>query len=361
MNEFAKLNLGFHQVNANLEKMGAYYTDEEHCKQMAPFFAFPDSEVTILEPSIGDAKAVCAVVGKETGDNKHIFGVELNAETVKKLRASEIELEALVEADYLEGTKIRSSSFSFCFGNPPYMEEVSGREGRMEKLFLEKVYTHLKKQGVLCWVIPWNVFREDTYFRYMYSRFELKHIYKFHEREYKKYHQVVIMGIKKTNISYRKEDFEAFSEKYASIDNVPELPEHYDGEKIPVPSGKNSDVNPFTSKVFPAEEVFERLQTMNNMATITKRLSVPRFQLVNCGNPPMPPKKDHLFTLAVAGIGQGMAGKGATTHLQRGVCKLSEKSFFEQGEDGKYYEKVVQQTTTSMVVLEQDGTFTELV
>ena len=132
-------------------------------------------------------------------------------------------------------------------------------EEKAEKLFIEKVYTHLKKDGVVCWVIPWSVFREDAYFRFMYSRFDIRHVFKFHEYEYKKWKQVVIMGVKKQNISYKKSDFEEFCEKYKEITDVPELPTNYSGEKIRVPAGRNADVNPFTAKEFPAEEVFEMM------------------------------------------------------------------------------------------------------
>lgn len=362
MRDFSTLNIGFHQANSNMAKMGAYYTDETHCKALSRFFSFPEKEdVTILEPSIGNAAAVCAVTEKVAGDNKKLFGVELNHQTVEQLRASEVEMEELLEADFLEGTKIKGSSFSFCFGNPPYQEDVTGKE-RLEKLFLEKVYGLLKRDGIICWVIPWGTFSEESHLRYLYSRFEILHLYKFKEYEYKKWKQVVVIGRKKTNISYRKSDFEEFCEKYRFVENLEELPFDYSGEKIDVPAGKNSEVNPFTTKEFPAEAIFEDIRAHggNLDKVISKKLSVKRYQLVDCGNPPMPPKKDHLFTLAVSGIGQGVAGEGESLHLQRGVCKVTEVVTNEKDDKGEWVQVVTQKTSTSMIIFEQNGTFTEL-
>ena len=362
MRDFRSLNVGFHQSQANIEKMGAYYTEVEHCKAMSRFFYFKEGDdYTILEPSVGNAEAVYAAIGKEAGDRKSLFAVELNNSTVRELNASDKEFEVLLEADFLDGSRIKGSSFSFCFGNPPYLDDTTERNGeRLERKFLEKVYGLLKKDGVLCWVINFNQFRNDI--RYLYSRFDLKHIYKFHESEYKKWHQVVIIGTKKTNISYKKEDYESFEAKYRHVEDLEELPFDYDGERIFVPTAKADDVNPFTSREFPAAEIFEALQKQGSVLDkmTEKSLTVKPYMIVECGNPPMPPKKDHLFTLAVSGIGQGLVGDGDEIHLQRGVCRVVDESTVEGDGKGGFIEVVRQVTKTSLVIFEQDGTFTEL-
>lgn len=74
----------FSRSLANHAKLGAYYTDVEHCMAMGRFLQFPkEDEVLCLEPSIGDGNAIKAVTGKREGDNIHIFGVDLSREAVE--------------------------------------------------------------------------------------------------------------------------------------------------------------------------------------------------------------------------------------------------------------------------------------
>ena len=79
---------GFSRSLFNDMKMGAYYTDPEMCRRIGLLFSFPDEEVSIIEPSIGDASAVMEVLDKRGADSRKVFGVELNAETYAKVKAN---------------------------------------------------------------------------------------------------------------------------------------------------------------------------------------------------------------------------------------------------------------------------------
>ena len=70
----------FFQSAQNVRKLGAYYTDVDHCRRIGNLFDFDQAEeICVLEPSIGDGQAVLTV----TGEREHckIFGVELNRDT----------------------------------------------------------------------------------------------------------------------------------------------------------------------------------------------------------------------------------------------------------------------------------------
>ena len=114
----------FSRTMDNMVKMGAYYTDIEHCIDIGKQLKFPETEVSVLEPSIGDGSAVLAVTGKNetTHENVKIFGVELNEISAKECQENPL-LEEVLEADFLEGVRIKNNVFSFVFGNPPYMED----------------------------------------------------------------------------------------------------------------------------------------------------------------------------------------------------------------------------------------------
>ena len=98
----------------NEAKMGAYYTDTDHCVRLARLFDWPDEEVCVLEPSIGDGKAVQAIT--QNAPKSTIFGVELNKSTFDQL---EQKFPYLLNEDFLHGVKISRKAFSFCFANPP--------------------------------------------------------------------------------------------------------------------------------------------------------------------------------------------------------------------------------------------------
>ena len=66
--EEVKKQSRFTRLKYNEAKMGAYYTDPQHCRYISRFLQFPEEdEVCCLEPSIGDGKAILTVTGK-TGE-----------------------------------------------------------------------------------------------------------------------------------------------------------------------------------------------------------------------------------------------------------------------------------------------------
>lgn len=364
-----KVNTGFHQTAANYEKMGAYYTDTTHCRELSKFFIWPaEEEVSILEPSIGDATAVCAVVNKITGDNKKLFGVELNPEAEKNLRESSVEMEALLNSDFLKGNRIKNNAFSFCFSNPPYMDNTNdgyGRE-RMEKLFLQNIAKYMKKDGVLCWVIPYGTLRnDDGHMRTLYQNFDIKHIYRFHEKEYAKWKQIVIIAIKNRKNVYKKSDYEALFDSLKDIQDIPELPTNYEGDKILVPPSNSTEITPFASQIFRPERAYSTLTNntpLNNF--VGNNLSCKPFAACNLGRPPIPPKNDSKYLLTVCGVGHGKVGTpGIDAHLQRGVVTTAEDvEVIVEMKDGDQVEvqKVVSRANIEMTIIQNDGTISVL-
>lgn len=365
MRNFQKLNIGFRQKQANIAKAGAYYTLAGEVTKLSSFFEFKENEeYTVLDPAIGDGKALFTVTKKEggKGDNIKAFGIDVNPGTIKALEASGKKMEALICADYLGGTKIKPAKFSFVFDNPPYIEEQNTIIN-----FINRDHNMLMRNGAYCLVIPWSYFEKHK--KALFGKFFIHHVYKFIDEEFQKWHQVAILGTKRTT-PYRKDEFEMFSEKYSSVEELEEIPTSYAGEKIPVPAGKSEEVTPFCTKEFDACKALTLLRGSKVGLNLSgKCLDVPAFSLANCGNPPQPPRKDHLFTLTVVGIGQGGAGsvESGDYHLQRGVCRTEVLHYNKAAEPGSAIAQnggsiLVERTQakTSMIVFEQDGTFTEL-
>ncbi len=110
---------------ANHAKLGAYYTDVEHCMAMRKFLNFPqEEEVLCLEPSIGDGMAIKAATGKKTDDNIHIFGVDLSQEAVEKVSQDPL-IDNVLRGDFTKDVNISQKVFSFIFQIHPIWRRMT--------------------------------------------------------------------------------------------------------------------------------------------------------------------------------------------------------------------------------------------
>ncbi len=382
-NDLRARNSTFSRSAYNESCMGAYYTDTAHCEVLRELFCFPEEEVCVLEPSIGDGAAVKATTGAQTNPNIKIFGVELNQEVCQETKKDPF-IEECINADFTNGVRIKNDAFTFCFGNPPYLDEDldEGGRGRMERTFLEKVtQNYLKKGGIVVWVIPYRIFSELSYFRYLLNHYEFIGVWKFWPQEYAKWHQVVFVGRKIPPVFNLADKVTQEHKKYQTIDEVMELPKTFRGsslyQAIEVEPSKADDITLFCTAVFDSNEAYELLSKIKDGDTddagkslqdydklVSKRVTEKPFMASDLGKPPIPLKKDTLYLLSTAGAGQGVVGTmGEDLHLQRGVAEKKELvEYNENPEDTESSDvcKVTTYTAVSMTVIETDGRITVL-
>ena len=362
----------FHQARANIAKSGAYYTNLEHCRDIRKMLVFPENEeVCVIEPSIGDGSAVIAVTGVAENSNIKIFGVELNDAVAEETKKNPLICE-LLKADFKDCI-IRRNSFSFCFGNPPYITEKNdaGIAERTEYWFLDKVNNYLKTNSVLVWVIPLRIMSEEAYIRNWCRNYETLALYKFRDSEFDKFKQCVIIGRKVSTRLVGKDEAESFRHKWLS--DVKDLP-HEPTERIEVFPSQEKDITLFTTKFFNFNEAFELLKKglpddIGNY--FEKKVTVPCFSGGELKRPPIPLKKDSLYLLATSGYGQGLAGseENRDLHLQRGVAEIIETervvgedfSYEDEDEDKPGTLVVQTKTSISMSIIENNGTITRLI
>lgn len=366
-------NNTFSRVAGNNQKMGAFYTDLEHCHNIGEMFAFPtDKEVCVLEPSIGDGSAVLAVTKAKERSNMKVFGVELNkgvADVTKTLPG----ITECLEADFLEGVRIRNNAFSFCFGNPPYQDDDLTEDGgteRTERQFLEKVTNYLCKGGILCWVIPYRSFIDYSNMRFTLNHYEILRVHKFREPEYSKYHQIVMVARKVDNHFCLKQEVEQAVSKW-DIASLTELPFSFaENEKIEVLPTAEEKVTLFCKKEFDVMGAFKALDGMGENPFfddlnkyMNKRITTPRYQVNNLGKPPIPLKKDSLYLLSTVGSGQGLTGsvENNDMHLQRGVAdNVEDEEFLTNGDGEVNAVRVTTRTKITMSIIENSGKIVEL-
>lgn len=349
----------FFQSAQNVKKLGAYYTDLDHCRRIGKLFNFDAAEeICVLEPSMGDGQAVLTVTGKR--ENCKIFGVEINKSTYEEKLKDNPSFAAVVREDFLKGVKISNNKFSFCFANPPYGESAEEKK-RLETLFVEKIAGYLKNGAYLALVIPFGVFKEEKFFRSVLNRFSVESFYRFDDREYAKYHQICVV-LKKKSPGYLRSVFEEKFTQVQHLENFPYLPEEPDVQ-YEVLESFDRDIELFTTRVFNAEEAQKNLEDSLLFSEIGTHLFQKPYAGCDLSRPIVPVSKEIGYLLAVTGGGQGFAGsvENRTLHLQRGVAKRVEKNDTKQDSEGKP-SKIVASTYTEihLNIIENSGKITEL-
>lgn len=349
----------FQQKLANEGKLGAYYTDPEHCESLKSFFCF-GKQCLILEPSIGDAKAVKIVADKHMDDNRFIFGVELNVDTFQSIK-DDPELEAVLNADFLRGIKASNNCFTFVFANPPYGEGVPnqyGKRRRLESSFVERIFQLVRKDGILCLIVPESVLYLEEFQRTLIGRFQMIHLFRFREKEYRKYKQCVVIGSAKKSIGWLPEEMESFQER---IRSMTELPYRWEGAAVQVPESDLNSMQIFTYQQFQPQMFLDGLLNSPLRKVTRENIQQKKFG-VDEKHPPITLKKNLLYLLAVSGEGQGIVGNEdeGTLHMQRGVAKRIETTKLEKNETDSEREIVTTSTQIVMSIVESDGTITRL-
>lgn len=354
MEERIRKQSSFYQSRVNQAKLGAYYTDLEHCKWISGLLEFPaEKEVCCLEPSIGDASAVIRVTEREVNRKVLIFGVEINRITASLVMENPL-VEDCICGNFLTDVIINKNAFSFCFANPPYGEEDGNR---LEVLFLNKLVPYLMEHAVLVFVIPFYVLKEKAFLSAWNRNFSTECCYRFHEGEYKKWKQVVLIGRKvkqqEGEETGAKESFEAFK----TPEEVTLLPENYTGDRIKVFPSCGKNISDFKNKVFDAQKARKILQGNQLEDMVISRIGQQQFITDRLSRPPIMPNAGQMYLMAISGAGQGRVGteEAKDQHLQRGIVMNVEEAEVRQDEEGSAVVAVQKFTRISFQIVENNG------
>lgn len=343
----------------NEAKMGAYYTDTDHCVRLARLFDWPDEEVCVLEPSIGDGKAVQAIT--QNAPKSTIFGVELNKSTFDQL---EQKFPYLLNEDFLHGVKISRKAFSFCFANPPYGVDQDSKE-RLEKLFIEKLFGYLKQDAVFCLVVPYYVLTDKMVKRAFVSRFQLIAAYRFDDAVYKQFQQVVVIGKRRQMIECMRSYLKDFDLCVGNLEDIPYIPKEDEDikEKIQVLPSSSDQIEYFTTLKFNPVKAAISLKNSSLLQELEEFAVAPEYSAAELGRPAVPLKKDLLYLCALSGGGQGLVGsaKKGDLHLQRGVVNVVQDHNIRHEEHGDGVEVVESSySQITLNIIESDGSITTL-
>ena len=244
----------------NRVKMGYYPTDSENISHLLRGIQFPAGVTTnLLDPCCGCGKALRQLA---QGNNCYTYGVELD-----EFRAEEAQtrLHRVGMGSFFH-SRISHEAFHLLFLNPPYLSVIQpgGYRSRHEKRFLVESICHLMYGGLLIYVIPYYRLTEDIC-RFLCQNFEQLSVWRFTDREFQKFKQIAVMGIR------RKRDDEAQEADWLV---------HYSVEPDSIPSivtlqksrymlpEKTCKINTFRGEKFNKRELAQQLQRSDSFAKL---------------------------------------------------------------------------------------------
>ena len=280
--------------------MGYYPTPDTVTTIIARYLKSPrDGLIRVLDPCAGEGTAI-NFIGEHL--KAETYGIEIDLE--RGNRAKEVLTKCLI-TDY-QNTRISHSSFSLLWLNPPYDWAARDSEletsERYERRFLRDCIPYLSPHGILVYLIPQR--RLDGHIaRILSYRFREISVYRFPEKEYKAFKQLVIFGVLKKKPE-RDETIAEYLKKCGELKAVvPYLPESpirtYEVPLSPMRAGfifRSKDIDP--------DELAHELLAYGVFPQV-KELTTP-LRMVEKIKPIMPLRHGHLAQILACGLMNGV-------------------------------------------------------
>ena len=259
----------------NYVRMGYYPTDPENIDHILRAIQFPEGVTTnLLDPCCGCGKALRQLA---TGNNCFTYGVELD-----ECRSEEAQtmLHRVGMGSFFH-SRISSEAFHVLFLNPPYMSVMTegGGRTRYEKRFLAESIRHLMMGGLLIYIIPYYRLTEDIC-RMLADNFTDLSVWKFTDREFAKFRQVAVLGLRKPREDNTPTDLQKFA---CDPDSIPGI-EQIDPQRYVLPDTPKA-VAVFKGEKFNEKELERQLCRSNSL----QRLIRSKSELDNAEKRPLLP------------------------------------------------------------------------
>ena len=331
-------------------KLGFYPTPIAVVDRIKSFISLPENQpVNAFDPCCGEGlalKHLCDVW------NCQAYGIELDeyrAEEAKQI------LNHVLKCSYTQ-TRITNGCFSVLFLNPPYDEEtfsngtVTSSE-RKEKLFLKDTIKYLKPKGFLVYIIP-QTRLDKAIAKILSYHFEDIRVYRFHDKEYDAFKQIVVFGVKKRNPELDRDSYNALTKVRDS-----ELPELPFAEQTIYSLPNAGKVNLFRSTVIDLQELAKEA---GNSPLWRNFREMTRIDEAANSRPPLPLHQGHIALMLANGCLDGVVGEGNDRHVVKGKVQKIVVKHQEQNQ-GTVEEREIDQYQVSIKILTTDGEIRDLV
>lgn len=249
-------------------RLGYYPTDPTNIDLILRGIRFPEGVTTnLLDPCCGCGKALRQLA---QGNNCYAYGVELD-----EARAEEASgrLHRVGFGSFFY-SRISHEAFHLLFLNPPYLSVLneSGGRARHEKRFLAESIQHLSYGGLLIYVIPYYRLTADIC-RILCDNFEDLSVWRFTDSEFKKFKQVVVMGLRKRRTCETPNTLwmERYALQPAAIAKIEDLQEN----RYALPTHP-LQVNCFKGERFNEKELEQQLRRCDSFQQMLSRSELDR-------------------------------------------------------------------------------------
>ena len=237
-------------------KLGYYPTDPDNIDLLLRGIRFPEGVTTnLLDPCCGCGKALRQLA---QGNNCYAYGVELDESRAEE---AQTRLHRVGFGSFFHSS-ISREAFHLLFLNPPYLSVIneSGGRSRHEKRFLIESLPALAYGGLLIYVIPYYRLTPDIC-RILVDNFDDLSVWRFTEREFRKFKQVAVLGIRKPRETEPQDTLwlEELASAPMSIRSLAEMPE----ERYALPDHP-IEVNTFKGERFNQKELEQQLRRCRN-------------------------------------------------------------------------------------------------
>lgn len=322
----------------NRVKLGYYPTDLEHIGHIERAIEFPQGVTTnLFDPCCGCGLALRTLAN---GNNCYAYGVELD-----EMRADEAQsrLHRVGFGSFFY-SRISHEAFHAILLNPPYLSVLSenGQNFRSEKRFLADSICHLMIGGLLIYIVPYYRLTEDVC-RVLSDNFRDIGIWKFYGDEFKKFKQVVIMGVRQKRESNVEKAVELSSLSF-QIEKVPELNFIPDG-RYTLPK-EPKKVETFKGAEFNVAELAEQLKNSKSFAKLFQKNKLDDMSK----RPLLPLSIGQVGLIGGSGLINGLV-ECETPHIIKGriIKETRKREEAAENNKGNTVDTVCETTTNKMI------------
>ncbi len=336
------------------ESKGGFYPTppEEMALILKRVEAIEGETVTLLDPCAGEGIALrqtqeyLAAQGAKTMS----YGIELEKTRAEKAKEN---LDYLLACGY-EDTRMSHQAFSFMYLNPPFAEFQGDR---LEKIFfrdLTKPNSYLTEKGVVILNIPQKVL--SSLADLIAQRLENVRVYRFTDKNFPVYHQVIVYGYRK-RVGIGKDELTRRKLNHLAIVSPHDIPALDQGDwdcvKYILPKPKR-EVTLFDTTIVEPKDIIHSMNECDLLEQVSLKISNPQTEGITAKSPAMPLKTSHLATAIAAGALPETMGD----HLLVGVTKtqITEETDIDE-ETGKIKESKTYQSNSLIRVFSEQGIF----
>ena len=299
-------------------KAGYYPTPDSVCDILKNILEFEEG-ARILDPCCGEGLALEQLAPEYT----ETFGIELDHSRATEARTR---LGSVLWCDSMMESRYTYGAFSLLYLNPPYdlAYNPNGRSQRYETLFLRSFTKAVQLHGILIFVIPYYVLKEQDCAQALAERFANIQVLGFPRTEFQAFKQCLVIGRKQRISDAKAEQTTRYLMNLGSLEPDDFL---YETEvmkavtpvKLVVQAAQKPLVTFRTVRIDP----FLEIPTIQKAGILSNLITEMIPQGRNIIRPLAPLEQGHLALLLAGGFMNGVIRNGDKVMVIKGCVKKS--------------------------------------